>query len=119
MDIATGTVTDVLPGIEVVGRPVLSPDGTRIVYLTLEFGRLQPWLYVARVDGSERRLISALDDKLYTSYPQWSPDGEWLLLAVGELGAGEAIETNVVLRPDTCEIRPLPQLQGMIESWVR
>jgi hypothetical protein len=119
VDITTGAGSDILPGTWVVGGPVLSPDGTRVAYLTQEFGRSQPWLYVARLDGSERRLIAALDGDRYATSPQWSPDGKWLGFSVGELGAGDPVEMNVFLRPDTCGVYPLPQIQGRIESWAQ
>ena len=79
LQLATGELFPVLPGIGVAGAE-LSPDGAWLAYTAQEFGRYLPWVYVSRPDGSNRLLVSRLDGRWNAVSAVWSPDGRWLLL---------------------------------------
>jgi Tol biopolymer transport system component len=60
-------------------RPAWSPDGTRIAFQTSENNAYH--VYVMAADGSNRRLISQLDND--DRHPAWSPDGSTLAVDSG------------------------------------
>lgn len=68
--------------------PALSPDGSMLAYILLgEDGNTQLW--VSRVDGSDRRLLSANGPTTpaANASPDWSPDGQRIAWATGAPGA--------------------------------
>jgi Tol biopolymer transport system component len=68
--------------------PALSPDGSMLAYVRLgEDGNTQLW--VSRIDGSDRRLLSANAPTApaANASPDWSPDGQRLAWATGAPGA--------------------------------
>jgi hypothetical protein len=72
-------------------------------------------LYISRLDGSERRLVVALDGRaLY--FPIWSPDNRWLVVSVPDLDDLSA-QVQVLVELDTCQVIPLPDLGGEVFSW--
>jgi Tol biopolymer transport system component len=77
-----------LPVGETEFAPALSPDGSRLAYIRLgEDGNTQLW--VSRLDGSERRLLSANGPTAVAANasPDWSPDGQRIAWATGAPGA--------------------------------
>ncbi len=85
-----------LPVGDVEFAPSLSPDGTRLAFVRLgEDGNTQLW--VSRLDGSDRRLISANQGDVVTANasPDWSPDGLRLAWATGAPGALRIATINV------------------------
>ncbi|MFN8092026.1 MAG: LpqB family beta-propeller domain-containing protein [Vicinamibacteria bacterium] len=52
----------------------LSPDGTRVAFVSREAGHSDLW--VQNVDGSNLRQIT--NDDPAESWPVWSPDGRWI-----------------------------------------
>lgn len=63
-----------LPGVE--GRPLWSPDGTRIAYLKAPDEGGGEELFVVSGGGGEPRRLTALD--VAVQEPVWAPDGEGL-----------------------------------------
>lgn len=79
LDIAGGTARPVLTGQAFETQPVFSPDGKRIAFLSDRSGATNLW--VANLDGSDARKLSAdTDPALYTS-PAWSPDGRFVYVS--------------------------------------
>jgi serine/threonine protein kinase len=62
-----------LPG-NVVTHAALSPDGTRVVYASVESGNADIW--VMNLDGSDSVRIT--DDPAQDYWPCWSYDGKWI-----------------------------------------
>ncbi len=77
-----------LPVGETEYSPALSPDGSHLAYIRLgEDGNTQLW--VSRLDGSDRRLLSANAANAVSgnASPDWSPDGQRIAWATGAPGA--------------------------------
>ena len=60
--------------------PAWSPDGKRIAFVRLEFGKEVPGIYTMAPDGSgERRLVAFNGEDIWALFhdwgPEWSPDG--------------------------------------------
>ena len=75
VDIATGST--VASGADFYAAPRLSPDGTRLAWISWNHPRMS-WdgteLWVANPDGSDASLVAGGDDVSVIS-PRWSPDG--------------------------------------------
>jgi Tol biopolymer transport system component len=56
-------------------QPVVSPDGSRLAFVSDRTGEESLW--VTRADGSEPQRLSLGKDDIWTS-PEWSPDGKTL-----------------------------------------
>jgi TolB protein len=72
--------------------PSLSPDGARMVYISVVAGREQ--LVVGDIDGAHPTQITR--DAFDHEDPAWSPDGRWIAF-VSLAGGGEVI---TLIRPD-------------------
>jgi hypothetical protein len=79
-NVATGVVTDVGPG----RSPEWSPDGARIACIratTSRSGKTTHLLESLRPDGSDRRTLTSVDERVSNTLhaslalPRWSPDG--------------------------------------------
>ncbi len=118
LDLTTDDASPVLPDLRVDGA-VLSADGEWIAYQKLEFGRSAPWISVARLDGSDRRLLFRLDGRWQSMNPVWSPDGKWLLISVLDTEEWSMpFGVYYLLNPTTCEFIPLPGSDRVIKSWI-
>lgn len=93
-----------------------SPDGLHVAYREKVFGRPQYGIYIANLDGSQKRLVAILDEAALTA-PAWSPDGHWLLVTASEAMLDGSKETNYMVQPDTCEVIPLTWIEDAVASW--
>jgi dipeptidyl aminopeptidase/acylaminoacyl peptidase len=91
-----------------VGGPVLSPDGSRLLYIRTELD----WggndrnrsIWMMNADGSDDRRYTSGDSD---SGPQWSPDGRWVSF-LRNTGSGDDRTRQVfLLRTDGGEARQL------------
>lgn len=97
---------------------VLSPDGKRLASNERRPGDDDDQLYVSNLDGSGRRLL--VDVKPSTvSAPAWSPDGAWLAITITppDSPTEKTIPVIALFQVDTCQVIPLPTLQGNITAW--
>ncbi len=116
VDIQTGQAQDLFTIDNAKGgSALLSPDGQRLAFSERAFGTYSG-IYVAALDGSNRRLVAALESDS-VSATTWSPDGAWLALSVAQADGAKVIETPVLLNLDTCQAYPLPGLSGRVASW--
>jgi len=114
--VANGQVHDLITT-QAPGMAMISPDGEWIAYLDHVHGKMAPGLFIAKMDGSQRRLLVQLDHWGVGS-PVWSPDGQWLAINVSNTDQFLADSTTALLNVDSCQIIPLPNLAGSIQSWV-
>jgi dipeptidyl aminopeptidase/acylaminoacyl peptidase len=82
-------------------RPSLSPDGSRLAFISNLSGQFQAWTVAA--DGGWPAPVTAMDEAVMGL--AWSPDGRWLLLVVAP-GGGNNTQVHVV-RPDGSGLRRL------------
>jgi TolB protein len=61
-------------GASEVYAPALSPDGTKIAFVSNRDGHT--WIYVMNSDGSDQKTLIA--DSGHDGEPAWSPDGLWI-----------------------------------------
>jgi len=73
---------------DAVGHSSLSPDGTRVAFVSFEGGASDIW--TQNVDGSDLRQLT--NDPAADSWPVWSPDGRSIVFT----SAGGSRETRVV-----------------------
>jgi len=71
-----------------------SPDGRQLAFVTAGGAGESSELYVVPAAGGDPVHLSAMDGQLL--WPAWSPDGEWLLLTVMELTAGDRLPPSAL-----------------------
>ena len=79
-------------------EPTVSPDGTRVAFVSSKDG--DPEVYVMRADGSEVQRITTFHAEDWG--PSWSPDGQWLAFFSSREGGRERL---FVVRPDGTDLR--------------
>ena len=73
-------------------------------------------LYISRPDGSERKLVMALDGMaLY--FPIWGQDDNWLIVSIPNPEAQDGRPVQALIELDTCQVIPLPDYRGEVYSW--
>jgi Tol biopolymer transport system component len=115
MDVQTGKATPLFD-INYNGTVVVSPDAKRLAFEEMlpldKYG-----LFVSDLDGSNRKLLADGDPYIVT-VPAWSPDGNWLIVSVHDPKANSYPDSSLALiHIDTCQIVPVPNLQGYVFSW--
>jgi serine/threonine-protein kinase len=75
------------------GYPSWTPDGESVTYASLHDGEWNVWIKRADGTGPERELVD-LERDVWTT--EWSPSGEWLLIAVGDARGNDDI---LAMRP--------------------
>jgi hypothetical protein len=96
----------------------LSPDGKRVSYSEEVFGQPQYGIWIANLDGSNKRLVAVLGN-IGLSSNTWSPDSQWLALTAVDWNGTNDVETPLFIQPDTCQVVPLQGVSGQITSWVK
>ena len=86
MPIAGGRATPLTSGMAVDAQPRYSPDGKRIVFLSDRDGDTNVW--IVNSDGSSPVQLTHTET-MNVSYisPEWSPDGNSIVVSRGEKGA--------------------------------
>jgi len=69
-----------------VTHAALSPDGSRVAYVSVESGNGQIW--VSNSDSSGARQLTSNNGTNF--WPFWSPEGEWVAFASQQTGAAAA-----------------------------
>ena len=96
----------------------ISADGQWIAFNEKVFGTNPDGaVFVARLDGSERRMVASLDDA-YPFHPLWGPVGptgeQWLIVNIFNPNKAPS---PVLVNPFTCQAVLISGLQGEIQSW--
>lgn len=95
----------------------VSPQGW-IAFIDDALGWMAPGLYLAKLDGSEKRLLVQLDDR-YVADPFFSPDGKWLAFSVTNSDLPKTPFIPALINIETCQVVPLPAFRGVIRGWKR
>ena len=96
----------------------ISPDGRWIAYVDKVLGRMNPGIFISRLDGSDTRLLVQLDT-WSVRRPRWSPDGNWLAFSVMDTDLYSTPLTPGLVNIATCQVIPLKGLEGEIEGWLK
>lgn len=86
-------------------QPSWSPDGQKIAYFSMVDDRFH--VYIADFIGLNVRHFN-FEFASTASAPIWSPNGQWILLSVSQMAAGESI----ILDTQTGETYQLPEYIG-------
>ncbi len=104
LDLATGTVAEVLPGLPdtaIFGDVVWSPSGEQFAY-GRSYRRANIEMRIADADGSNDHVVGSSEGAQFVAWPQWSPDGTKLLF---ERGVGQdAIDSRNDVRPVVIDV---------------
>jgi Tol biopolymer transport system component len=116
IDINTGEVSFLFDN-NYNGTVVISPDGKRVAFEEMlpldKYG-----LFAANLDGSNRKFLADGDPYIVT-VPAWSPDGNWVIASVHSPDTSQNPNAILALiEVDTCNIIPLPNLDGYVSSWL-
>ena len=101
---AQGLASNDLLRFRFVGDAVFSPDGHRIAYTVILFGRPgrpSPQLWI--MDLATQKPTRIGDEKDVAGNPHWSPDGKWLAFQ-GRIGEKHGL---LISRPDGTEVTSL------------
>ncbi|MFH1909398.1 MAG: hypothetical protein ABIL11_18795, partial [Chloroflexota bacterium] len=119
IEIASGETQNLMETqIENYSNVSISPDGIWIAFADKVIGRMTPGIFIARLDGSGKRLLVQLDYWMALN-PIWSPDGKWLAFSVINTDLPDTPMTPALVKVETCQAIPLKELNGTILEWVK
>ena len=96
----------------------LSQDGQWLTYLDKVPGKITPGLFLSRLDGTDKRLLIQLEYWPVFS-PVFSPDGQWLAVSMLNADLPDTPVTPALVNLETCQVVPLPGLDGEIKGWAQ
>jgi hypothetical protein len=95
------------------GYGAISPDGQWIVFSDKIFGAQNWGIFIARLDGTERKLVA--EPEVPTAFISvWGPGGKWLVL---NTQTAKSVQIPVLVDPFTCQAVHLQNVNGMVEGW--
>ena len=105
--------TEVLDLGEAASPPAWSPDGSRIAFFQKQDEEFA--LYVANVDGTEKRMLSALGQyhEWYIASLSWSPDGSEILFTAYNRDNNSGIGHTVSVENGSI----LADFAGIVAAW--
>jgi hypothetical protein len=134
-DAKTQDVLATMTSAAMVSHPDLSPDGTKLVYVTNPSG-FYDWDFIngqiytrtynqaTRTFGPEQPLVN---DGKNNFYPSWSPDGQWILFNKDETGRETTYDnangSTWVIKANgsqpPVQLAKADEAMGLTNSWVR
>ncbi len=116
LDIANGETKDLFSYNSSYGIAAIpSPDGGRVLFDDIVTGTQQQGIFIANLDGSNKRLIASFWRMQIGSYT-WSPDGKWVIISVTDVKHGNEI-TNFLINPDSCQTFRLSNIDWAVRTW--
>ncbi len=88
---AGGPATRITSGMALDLQPVFSPDGSRILFVSDRSGNENLW--VVDADGSNPRPVTTERGDFHFDDPEWSSDGDYVLVRRNEAGSPNAGQT--------------------------
>jgi Tol biopolymer transport system component len=105
LDLATGERHVLVPD---AAYPSVSPDGSQIAYITFATGDDPGGLWVARADGSDRRLIVPASGKfVVVTHPRFSPDGSTIAFSAATFASSGDQQPNGPASPSALNAKPI------------
>jgi len=86
-----GSSTQLTSGMALDLQPVFSPDGTRVLFVSDRSGNENLWMMEA--DGGDPWPVTTDRGDFHFDDPEWSPDGEYVLVRKNESGSPNAGRT--------------------------
>lgn len=83
LPIAGGTAARITDGLPYDAQPRVSPDGTRVAFISDRNGSDNLW--IAKIDGTEPRKLSNETQQAVIS-PAWTPDSQYVIASVRATG---------------------------------
>jgi len=93
----------------------ISSDGNKLTFFDQVSGNTLDGLYVSKIDGSDRKLIS-FQSQPWAFTPIWSPDGKWLM-TYGWDNSPDNLGMYALVNVLDCRITPLPWLDDTERVW--
>ena len=101
------------------GGYALSPDGRSLAYTASVRGRMGSGMYLATLDNSSSpRLLVQLETWMVDA-PVWSPDGQWLVVNIGNPDDYTVQPASALLNINDCSVVPLNTYEGTAQVWVK
>jgi len=88
--------------------PRLSPDGTKVTYVTINPGSLANALYIADANGENSTLLIPEDRFQVVDVPMFSPDGRWIYFSASELTQSTLTWWEVLLGIEVAAAHNIP-----------
>ena len=102
-----GTPKQVAPNLQ--SRPSFAPDGHHYVFRRIDFTQPRPEsaLVIADVDGGGERVLAKRTAPAFLDLPAWSPDGQTIACATGNLGESPGYVSVLTVRASDGAEQPL------------
>ena len=113
-ELSSGAVTQITsntdPPCDREYMPHWSPDGTQLTYWRDPYENGQPTgtaVFVINADGTDERRLT--DPAMFAGFPDWSPDGEWIVFDTYPLHEFQCCQVSNLYRmhPDGSGMEPL------------
>lgn len=114
LNIETGDVREMFGINYGYGSVDISPDGNQAVYENWLPGDVYA-IFTSSLDGTNQSLLAQGPETTVVA-PKWSPDGRWVIATIYE---GNSDGMLTLIQADTCQIIPLPNLNGNVGAWLR
>jgi dipeptidyl aminopeptidase/acylaminoacyl peptidase len=112
---ATAMTPELLWELRRVSGPVVSPDGTRVVFGVSAYDLAENGggsdLFIVDVAGGEPRRLTTAEGSEFNA--RWRPDGGW----IGFLAASDGAVQLWEIRPDGTGLRQVSQIEGGIANF--
>jgi hypothetical protein len=118
-NLQTGETKELFSFQNKAGFGAISPDGKWIVFADKIFGADNWGIFIARLDGSQRRQVAASDVptafiSVWVSGAGTGTGDPWLIINTENTEMGQI---PVLVNPFTCQVARLQNVNGMVEGW--
>lgn len=115
INVSSGQVTPLFNIGYAYSSVAISPDGKRVAYEQVLPGDHYA-IFTANLDGTNVKLVVDAAP-IVATIPQWSPDGNWLIVSVHDEKVAPDNPVLALIEVDTCQVVPLTSLKGYVSTW--